>query len=613
MRKVFKIILILIFGIFSNNYISAQGALCSDIEPFCAGDQRLTFPNSNENNSNQITGESGPDYGCLDEQPYPAWFFLQVENAGSLRFRISQTTNSNGTGIPLDVDFVVWGPFERGDEYCSGASLSSDKIVDCSYLPDAVETMTIPQAQANDIYVVVITNFDLFPGFISLEQVNEGGGSTDCSILDLDLGDTISVCDEAEYTLDGTTADASKYEWFVYNDSNSQFEAIPGEDGPTLTVFSTGRYKLVVTDEIEGKTEEDDVLVTFYNSPKIGEVSSLAVCDPNAEFIDLTENFEDLILPNNGDSSDYRVLYYETLEDVANQEPINQPQSFPFKDDKTIFAEVVDLASGCKSEIEEFELTIFDFPEFDIPEISIFCVDKDMQLLRPVNLGQDLGEGYFYSWRDGNTIISENPKVQFNQLPESSQITVTINHPESGCEIEFISTVAPISVPENVLVEVSGSDFGDGYTVTAGLEAFLGEEYASFVYRLDNGNWQDSNSFTEVPPGNHTVSVRELNGCGSATSESFFLVGYPRFFTPNSDGYNDNWNLITDSNISIKKLFVFDRYGKLITKIDPANKGWDGTYNGSDLPSDDYWFRVEFIDEKTGKYQEYMANFTLMR
>ena len=613
MRKVLKIMLILIFGVLADNSISAQGALCSDIEPFCAGDQRLTFPNSNETNSTQITGELGPDYGCLDEQPYPAWFFLQVENSGSLRFRISQTTNSNGTGFPLDVDFVVWGPFERGDEYCSGASLSSDKIVDCSYLPDAVETMTIPDAQANEIYVVVITNFELVPGFISLEQVNAGGGSTDCSILDLDLGDNIPVCDETEYILDGTTADASKYEWFIFNDSTSQFEMIPGEVGPTLTVTISGRYKLIVTDEIEGKTEEDDVVVTFYTSPEIGEVSSLAVCDPDAEFVDLTENFEDLILPNNGNISDYRVLYYGGSEDINNAEPIAQPEVFPFEDGKIIYAEVVEVESGCKSEIEEFELTIFDFPEYALPEITIFCVDSSEQLLSPVGLGEDLGDGYFYEWRDGEKIISTDPVVSFNQLPESSQLSVTIDHPESGCEIEFTTTPALVSRPENILVEVSGSDFGDGYTVIATPENFLGEEYASFVYRLDNGGWQESNIFNDVPPGSHTITVREQNGCGSKTSESFFLVGYPRFFTPNSDGYNDNWNLITDANISIKKLFVFDRYGKLITKLDPANKGWDGTYNGSDLPSDDYWFRVEFIDEKTGEYRKYMSNFTLMR
>ena len=612
MRELFKIILILVFGIATSYSVNAQGSLCSDIEPFCAGDARLTFPNSNFTNSNQLYGEVGPDYGCLDEQPYPAWFFLQIEDSGDLTFRISQYANSNGSGAPLDVDFVVWGPFDRDDEYCSGDSLNAEKIVDCSYLPDAVETMTIPGAEANSIYVVVITNFEQLPGFISLEQTNTGEGSTDCSILQLDLGDFISVCDDNEYILDGTTDEASSYEWFRFNEASDDYEVIPGETGPTLRVTTSGNYKLIVTDEVEGKSEEDDVTVTFYDSPEIGEVSDLAVCDLEAEFIDLTESYTELIAPN-GEEDIYEVLYYESESDLADGVFIDQPEIYPFEEGKIIYAEIIDTRSGCISPAEQFQLSVFDFPDFNLAENTIFCVDNNGVLLNPVSLGRNLGDGFNYEWRVGDTALSDSPVINFDELPTGSEIKVVIDHPESGCELEYTTSVTPVSAPENVQIEVSGSDFGEGYTVTAEPENFIGEGFAEFVFSLDNGPWQDSNSFNQVPPGTHTVTVREINGCGATSSESFFLVGYPRFFTPNSDGYNDNWNLITDANISIQRLYVFDRYGKLITRINPNNKGWDGTYNGQDLPADDYWFRVEFVDEKTGRHQEYMSNFTLIR
>ncbi len=612
MREYLKIILVLILGVTAGFSGLAQGALCSDIEPFCAGEERLTFPNSNFTNSDQLNGELGPSYGCLDEQPYPAWFFLQIEDAGDLRFRISQSENRNGTGAPLDVDFVVWGPFDRGDEYCTGEALSPDKIVDCSYLPDAVETMTIPGAEANSIYVVVITNFEQLPGFISLEQTNSGQGSTDCSILQLDLGDNISVCDEDQYILDGTTDEASSYEWFVFNEATQEYDVLPGETGSTLTVTESGNYKLIVTDDIEDKSEEDDVNVTFFDSPEIGETSNLAVCDLESEFIDLTESFEDLIEPNSGDI-DYEVFYYESTGDLEERIFIDQPEVFPFEEGKTIYAQIVDTRSGCVSPVEDFELTLFDFPDFELAETTIFCVDRDMNLLDPVSIGEDLGEDFSYEWIIEETVISTDPLVEFDELPSGPQVDVVISHAESGCTLEFSTAITTVSAPENVLIEVSGSDFGDGYIVTATPENFIGEGFAEFEFRLDNGNWQPGNSFSDVPPGTHTVNVREINGCGVTSSESFFLVGYPRFFTPNSDGYNDNWNLITDSNIRIKRLYVFDRYGKLIAKVNPNNKGWDGTYNGNDLPADDYWFRVEFIDEKTGRHQEYMSNFSLIR
>ncbi|MCM8567901.1 T9SS type B sorting domain-containing protein [Gramella jeungdoensis] len=607
------LILTLIFGFLASGSILAQGSTCSDIEPFCAGSERLTFPNSNYTNSSQISGEAGPDYGCLEEQPYPAWFFLQVEDSGDLSFKISQYENEDGSGAPLDVDFVVWGPFERGEEYCSATALNAENLVDCSYLPDAVETMTISGAMANQVYVVVITNFQQLPGFISLEQTNSGGGSTDCSILDSDLGDNIVVCGENEYILDGTTDEAEIYEWYVYNESTSQYEQIPGEDGPTLTVTQSGDYRLVVKDLVGASSDQDDVTVTFYEVPEIGEVSGLSACAESTEFIDLTEASSQLIAPNSN-PADYRAIFYESTDAIENNEPIIQPSSFPFQDGTTIYAKVEYIESGCLSEVEQFDLVDFNFPEYQLAETTVFCVDRNNELIAPVSLGNDLGSDYTYEWTDGTGIIGTSAVLTLNDLPSGNQLSLTLRHSASGCEKEFITMPVAISRPESVSISISGSDFGDGYTVTATAENVIGGTYAGFEYKLDNSNWQESNVFNRVPPGSHTITTREINGCGETTSDNFFLVGYPRFFTPNSDGYNDTWSLISNSDISIKRLFVFDRYGKLIRQLDPGgNKGWDGTYNGKDLPADDYWFRVEFVDQKTGGYQVYMSNFTLKR
>ena len=613
MRTIHKIVLFLFIGMLSIESLKAQGALCSDIEPFCAGEERLTFPNSNFTNSSQISGEPGIDYGCLEEQPYPAWFFLQVEDSGDLTFRISQFENEDGTGAPLDVDFIVWGPFERGEDYCSGAELNAGSIVDCSYLPDAIETMTIPGAMANEIYVVVITNFQQLPGYISLEQTNSGEGSTDCSILDSDLGDNIIVCDEDEYVLDGTTDEAEVYEWYVYDEATAGYEQIPGEDGPTLTVTQSGDYRLVVRDLVGASEDQDDVTVTFYDNPLIGEVSNLSACEEGSDFIDLTENEQELISPN-ADASAYEAVYFESEDDIENEIAISQPQNYNFQAGKIIYARVRNIESGCYSTTETFELTTFDFAEYTLPDNTIFCVEPDGRLLNVVSIGEDLGDEYNYEWTDGTTVLGTDPVLTLNSLPMGDEIVLRLTHAASGCEIQLRTIPVSVSRPENVLIEISGSDFGDGYTVTAIPQGVTGESFAIFEYQLDNNGWQDNNVFTDVPPGNHVISVREINGCGITSSESFFLIGYPRFFTPNSDGYNDTWNLINNGTINIKSLYVFDRYGKLIKQLNPnTQEGWDGNYNGKAMPADDYWFRVEFVDETTGDLQEYMANFTLIR
>jgi hypothetical protein len=42
--------------------------------------------------------------------------------------------------------------------------------------------------------------------------------------------------------------------------------------------------------------------------------------------------------------------------------------------------------------------------------------------------------------------------------------------------------------------------------------------------------------------GAYTVYVRDKNGCGIVTDKVYLLM-YPKFFTPNGDGYNDTWSI----------------------------------------------------------------------
>ena len=56
------------------------------------------------------------------------------------------------------------------------------------------------------------------------------------------------------------------------------------------------------------------------------------------------------------------------------------------------------------------------------------------------------------------------------------------------------------------------------------------------------------------------------------------------------------------------EIYIFDRQGKFITQFGPADFGWDGTYNGKQLPSTDYWFLV-----KRENGTEHRGHFSLKR
>ena len=133
-----------------------------------------------------------------------------------------------------------------------------------------------------------------------------------------------------------------------------------------------------------------------------------------------------------------------------------------------------------------------------------------------------------------------------------------------------------------------------------------------YEYRVDFGPWQMETLFENIPIGEHIVYVRDLLNCNEITQKKI-VIGYPKFFTPNGDGYHDTWNIIGMTVKSSSKIYIFDRYGKLLKEISSTGKGWDGTSNGVQLPSSDYWFVLEYNDPVTEKMNLFRAHFTLKR
>jgi len=88
-------------------------------------------------------------------------------------------------------------------------------------------------------------------------------------------------------------------------------------------------------------------------------------------------------------------------------------------------------------------------------------------------------------------------------------------------------------------------------------------------------------------------------------------VNYPKYFTPNGDGVNDTWNITPLKDQTNSVIHIYDRYGKVLTQIFPSGQGWDGSYFGKNMPSTDYWFTVNYIEDGISK--EFKSHFALKR
>lgn len=123
--------------------------------------------------------EPGNNYGCLLTRPNPSWFYLPVSTNGTLNLTIQQNTAINMTGVNLDVDYIIYGPFTNPVSPCT-TPLMSNQIVACSYSSAAIEYPVIQNAVAGQYYLIMTTNFSNQPGFIKITMNNNSTGAIDC-------------------------------------------------------------------------------------------------------------------------------------------------------------------------------------------------------------------------------------------------------------------------------------------------------------------------------------------------------------------------------------------------------------------------------------------------
>lgn len=197
-KHIFIGIMCWLMGILSLSAQSSSSAVCSSAVGVCSSSS-YSFPAG----VNAGSAASGPNYGCLKTQPNPAWFFLQIQNAGSMIFTMSSSP-------ARDIDYVIWGPFTNPFSPC-GTGLDTTKIVSCSYSTASTEIGTIPGGISGEYYILLITNYSNRSTNISFTQTS-GSGSSNCDILCnvTNLTATASACGSGAalgtYSVTGTVS-----------------------------------------------------------------------------------------------------------------------------------------------------------------------------------------------------------------------------------------------------------------------------------------------------------------------------------------------------------------------------------------------------------------------
>ncbi|WP_162984992.1 T9SS type B sorting domain-containing protein, partial [Mesonia aquimarina] len=339
--------------------------------------------------------------------------------------------------------------------------------------------------------------------------------------------------------------------------------------------------------------------------------------------IDLTQ-YNDQVNP--GSPQGTAVVYYADQTAYENGEAIQEPSFYTtVSNPQTVIVETINTTTLCESpSVAEITISVNDRPLVDISDYDGLYICEDSNPQTPVEGGNydpiiiDTGlneSDYSFVWTlDGVTLNEDGASISADQAG-TYEVTVSDQDGSIVCSTSSSATITAGNPPEFEVSPLTLSFEEDHAILVSNIS---GE--GDYEFRLDNGPWQAAAAdgtltFTDVEPGEHLVYGRDINGCGT-TVKVISFIDYPKFFTPNQDGYNDTWNIIGLQDQPQAKVYIFDRYGKLIKQISPVGEGWDGTYNGKPMPSNDYWFRVEYsesLPDGSQQPREFKANFTLKR
>jgi len=144
------------------------------------------------------------------------------------------------------------------------------------------------------------------------------------------------------------------------------------------------------------------------------------------------------------------------------------------------------------------------------------------------------------------------------------------------------------------------------------LQATAAGGFGGYEYFFNGQSYGSETVFTTNQTGMVNIRVVDANGCVVEVIMPFEFTGMleiPNFFTPDGDNLNDEWapeNTEFFTNVEVK---IYDRYGRVVAILDEVS-GWDGTYEGKEVPSGDYWYEVNALADRELRY---IGHFTLYR
>ncbi|GAA0758998.1 T9SS type B sorting domain-containing protein [Psychroflexus lacisalsi] len=364
------------------------------------------------------------------------------------------------------------------------------------------------------------------------------------------------------------------YQWQNSQDGEN-WSNIPGETTDELIIpeVSTNQfYRTLVAEDVANVSS-----ITCNSISSVFEVNLIEFINP-VSLGDVTSCGEEITSIAVQSNPNIKVNWYDSPTGGV----LLEQNSFIYSPESngTFFAEATTTEGNCTNP----NRVAIQYTDFDTPNLN----DETLRVCE--NESVTLSENFpdvQYLWSNGetgNSITVDSAGAYNLQLITEDGCTVSKTYFVENFVNPVISNISQID--DSLIIELSTE--GD------------------FSYSIDGINFQDEPVFRDLSGGLYTIYVRENNGCKIVT-EDFVYILIPKFLTPNGDNINDVFQIGGDTNFDEFEVIIFDRFGKVLIQSNEAPFQWNGTYNGRNLPSDDYWYRIKINDEI------YSGNISLIR
>lgn len=475
------------------------------------------------------------DLGLYTEPCCPQWIYLCAEwNSGNNTSASIQIESRRSDGFnDLGIDDVYFGTTTEELQF----SLGQDTAF-CEgqtlFIDDNAENSINLWSDSTTADSIQITG----PGVYWLEITINNCKARDTILVtqdllpSIELGNDTLLCDELPFLISPQNSGGGITS-YLWQDNSS---------APTYLATSSGMYRLTASNSCGAVI--DSIEITLFQTPNLG--------------VDIQACTGDSIILNAGQADSY---YWNTGA-LSNTITVNTSGLYW----------VETTQSPCTG-IDTIQVTYFSAPLVNLGPDTLICTNES------IDLSSAVADAYEWSTGDTTSILA---------VSESGSYWVTASN--ASCTASDTVLLTLEAIPEFNL----GADqtLCEGETIT--LLAGIANNYLWSDGTQNASLLAGSSGLVWVEASNENCSRRDSINISVVNCTCSFALQVPNAFTPNNDGFNDEFIPLKADCILQSSIRIYNRWGNEVYYSDNINQGWDGKFNNNDVPDGTYFWVINY-------------------